>query len=152
MILNAIEGQPLPVYGDGGQVRDWLFVEDHVRALLTVLCRGRVGETYNIGGGGERPNLDVVNAICDGLERLAPNKPAGVARYADLITHVADRPGHDRRYAIDATRITAELGWRPTESFETGLLKTIQWYLANLDWCRRVQDGSYQRERLGLRA
>ncbi|MCO6059780.1 dTDP-glucose 4,6-dehydratase [Pseudomonas sp. MOB-449] len=149
MILNALEGKPLPVYGNGQQIRDWLFVEDHARALLEVVTRGEVGETYNIGGHNEQKNLDVVRAICALLEELAPQKPEGVARFDDLITFVKDRPGHDLRYAIDAGKIERELGWVPEETFETGLRKTVQWYLDNLEWCQRVQDGSYQRERLG---
>ncbi|MGA4323124.1 dTDP-glucose 4,6-dehydratase [Ectopseudomonas hydrolytica] len=149
MILSALAGKPLPVYGNGQQVRDWLYVEDHARALLKVVCEGEVGETYNIGGHNEQKNLDVVRAICALLEELAPHKPSGVARYEDLITYVQDRPGHDLRYAIDAGKIERELGWVPQETFESGLRKTVQWYLDNLDWCRRVQDGSYQGERLG---
>jgi dTDP-glucose 4,6-dehydratase len=150
IILNALEGKPLPVYGRGDQVRDWLFVEDHARALYRVLTAGSVGETYNVGGYNERRNIEVVKTLCTLLEELAPGKPPGVARYEHLITHVADRPGHDRRYAIDGGKIRRELNWRPEETFETGLRKTVRWYLGNLDWCRRVQDGSYQRERLGL--
>lgn len=149
MILNALAGKPLPVYGNGQQVRDWLYVEDHARALLKVVSEGKVGETYNIGGHNEQKNLDVVRAICALLEELAPQKPAGVTHYEDLITYVQDRPGHDQRYAIDASKIERELGWVPQETFETGLRKTVQWYLDNLDWCRRVQDGSYQGQRLG---
>lgn len=152
MILNALEGKPLPVYGDGLQVRDWLFVEDHARALVEVVTRGQVGETYNIGGHNEQKNIDVVRGICALLEELAPSKPDGVARFDELITHVKDRPGHDLRYAIDASKIERELGWTPQETFETGLRKTVLWYLDNLEWCRRVQDGSYQRERLGAQA
>ncbi|MEB2400365.1 MAG: dTDP-glucose 4,6-dehydratase [Alcaligenaceae bacterium] len=152
MILNALEGKPLPVYGAGNQVRDWLYVEDHARALYTVVTQGKVGETYNVGGHNEKKNIDVVHAICALLEELAPAKPAGVARYADLITHVKDRPGHDLRYAIDAGKIQRELGWAPRETFESGLRKTVQWYLDNMEWSRRVQDGSYQRERLGVGA
>ena len=149
MILNALAGKPLPVYGNGQQVRDWLLVEDHARALLEVVSRGEVGETYNIGGHNEQKNLDVVHAICALLDELAPQHPEGVARYADLITYVQDRPGHDLRYAIDASKIERELGWVPQETFATGLRKTVQWYLDNLQWCRHVQDGSYQGERLG---
>ncbi|QTN47559.1 dTDP-glucose 4,6-dehydratase [Ectopseudomonas mendocina] len=149
MILNALAGKPLPVYGNGQQVRDWLYVEDHARALLKVVSEGKVGETYNIGGHNEQKNLDVVRAICALLEELAPQKPAGIARYEDLISYVQDRPGHDLRYAIDASKIECELGWVPQETFETGLRKTVQWYLDNLEWCRRVQDGSYQGQRLG---
>ncbi|MDQ7003040.1 MAG: dTDP-glucose 4,6-dehydratase [Ghiorsea sp.] len=149
MILNALEGKPLPVYGDGGQIRDWLFVEDHARALVKVATQGKLGETYNIGGHNEKKNIEVVHAICDLLEELSPKKPQGIKKYADLITFVQDRPGHDLRYAIDASKIDADLGWTPIETFESGLKKTVEWYLLNLDWCRRVQDGSYQRERLG---
>lgn len=152
MILNALEGKPLPVYGDGLQVRDWLFVEDHARALVEVVTRGQVGETYNIGGHNEQKNIEVVRDICALLEELAPAKPAGIARFEDLITHVKDRPGHDLRYAIDAGKIERELGWKPQETFHSGLRKTVQWYLDNLEWCRHVQDGSYQRERLGAHA
>ncbi|QUE75830.1 dTDP-glucose 4,6-dehydratase [Stutzerimonas stutzeri] len=149
VILNALDGKPLPVYGNGTQVRDWLFVEDHARALFKVVSEGKVGETYNIGGHNEQKNIDVVRGICALLEELAPQKPAGIERFEDLITFVKDRPGHDLRYAIDASKIERELGWVPQETFETGLRKTVQWYLNNLEWCRRVQDGSYQRERLG---
>ncbi|VVM89380.1 MULTISPECIES: dTDP-glucose 4,6-dehydratase [Pseudomonas] len=149
VILNALAGKPLPVYGNGQQVRDWLFVEDHARALLTVVSQGQVGETYNIGGHNEQTNLDVVRAICALLDELAPQHPAGVSQYADLITFVQDRPGHDLRYAIDASKIERELGWVPAETFASGLRKTVQWYLDNREWCRNVQDGSYQGERLG---
>ena len=149
MILNALEGKPLPVYGNGQQIRDWLFVEDHARALYLVVTQGVIGETYNIGGHNEMANLDVVNTLCQLLEEMAPNKPSGIQKYTDLITFVKDRPGHDLRYAIDATKIQQELGWIPTESFETGLKKTVHWYLDNQTWCKRVQDGSYQRQRLG---
>lgn len=148
--LNALEGKPLPVYGDGKQVRDWLYVDDHARALLTVVETGKVGETYNIGGHNEKENIAVVRTICNILDELHPQKPAGIASYEDLITFVKDRPGHDLRYAIDAGKIERELGWTPKETFETGLRKTVQWYLDNMDWCRHVQDGSYRRERLGL--
>ncbi|MGE7989997.1 dTDP-glucose 4,6-dehydratase [Pseudomonas sp. NPDC089554] len=149
MILNALAGKALPVYGDGCQVRDWLYVEDHARALLKVVTDGKVGETYNIGGHNEQKNIEVVHTLCALLEELAPQRPAGVARYTDLITFVKDRPGHDLRYAIDAGKIERELGWVPAETFESGLRKTVQWYLENLEWCRHVQDGSYQGERLG---
>ncbi|TCT09050.1 dTDP-glucose 4,6-dehydratase [Paralcaligenes ureilyticus] len=149
MILNALEGKPLPVYGQGQQVRDWLYVEDHARALYAVMSKGKVSETYNIGGHNEKKNIDVVQTLCALLEELAPNKPAGVAHYSDLITYVKDRPGHDLRYAIDASKIQKELGWTPQETFDTGIRKTVQWYLDNQEWCRRVQDGSYRRERLG---
>ena len=150
MILNAMEGKPLPVYGLGDQVRDWLYVEDHARALYEVLTRGRVGKVYNIGGHNEKTNLEVIRAICTFLDELNPNYPKGIEHYAELITHVQDRPGHDQRYAIDASKIQNELGWRPRESFLSGLQKTVTWYLDNQAWCGRVQDGSYQRERLGL--
>nr|WP_319527002.1 dTDP-glucose 4,6-dehydratase [Pseudomonas laurentiana] len=148
-ILNALAGKPLPVYGNGLQVRDWLFVEDHARALLRVLCDGQVGETYNIGGHNEQKNIDVVRSICALLEELAPNHPAGVNHYADLISFVQDRPGHDQRYAIDASKIQRELGWTPAETFQSGLRKTVQWYLDNPEWCQHIQDGSYQGQRLG---
>ncbi|MEJ5203934.1 dTDP-glucose 4,6-dehydratase [Acinetobacter junii] len=144
MILNALQAKPLPVYGNGQQIRDWLFVEDHARALYTVVTQGVVGETYNIGGHNEKANLDVVYAICDLLEQLAPNKPESVAQYKDLITYVKDRPGHDVRYAIDATKIKDELNWVPEESFETGLRKTVEWYLNNKEWVEHVQSGEYQ--------
>lgn len=147
MILNALEGKPLPVYGRGDQVRDWLYVEDHARALCQVMARGRLGETYNIGGHNEKSNLQVVESLCDLLQELAP---VAQRRYRDLITFAQDRPGHDHRYAIDAGKIERELGWSPRETFESGLRKTVQWYLDNQTWCARVQDGSYQRERLGL--
>ena len=131
MILNALHGKPLPVYGEGHQIRDWLYVDDHARALVRVVFDGEIGETYNIGGHNEKSNIDVVHTICDILEDLRPEKPAGVKHYRDLITHVADRPGHDRRYAIDARKIQRELGWVPEESFETGIRKTVEWYLNN---------------------
>ncbi|TVL51513.1 dTDP-glucose 4,6-dehydratase [Shewanella algae] len=149
MILNALEGKRLPVYGDGLQIRDWLFVEDHARALYKVVTEGKVGETYNVGGHNEKTNIDVVKTICNLLEEFAPNKPLGVAQYQDLITYVADRPGHDVRYAIDASKIKRELGWAPEETFESGIRKTVEWYLSNRDWWTRVLDGSYSRERLG---
>lgn len=146
MILNALEGKPLPVYGKGDQIRDWLYVEDHARALYIVVTEGQPGKTYNIGGHNEKQNIEVVHTICDILQELRPQERS----YRDLITFVQDRPGHDMRYAIDASRIQKELGWAPEETFETGIRKTVQWYLDNLDWCQRVQDGSYQRERLGV--
>lgn len=149
IILNAVAGKPLPVYGNGSQIRDWLYVEDHARALYTVVTKGEVGETYNIGGHNERKNIDVVKTICGLLEELVPNKPAGVASYSDLITYVKDRPGHDLRYAIDASKIERELGWTPAETFETGIRKTVEWYLNNQTWWQRVLDGSYAGERLG---
>ncbi|MBX2807337.1 MAG: dTDP-glucose 4,6-dehydratase [Cellvibrionaceae bacterium] len=150
MILNALAGKALPVYGDGAQIRDWLYVEDHARALYKVLTEGEVGETYNIGGHNERRNIDVVKTICTILEDLVPHKPQGVESYTDLITYVADRPGHDLRYAIDASKIQRTLAWVPQETFESGIRKTVQWYLNNKTWWQRVQDGSYQGERLGL--
>ncbi|WP_174521844.1 dTDP-glucose 4,6-dehydratase [Obesumbacterium proteus] len=150
IILNALAGKPLPVYGSGAQIRDWLYVEDHARALYLVVTEGAIGETYNIGGHNERKNIDVVKTVCALLEELVPNKPEGVEHYADLITYVTDRPGHDMRYAIDAAKIERELGWRPQETFESGIRKTVQWYLANESWWKRVQDGSYAGERLGL--
>lgn len=149
MILNALDGKPLPVYGDGKQIRDWLYVEDHARALYLVVTQGKIGETYNIGGFNEKQNIQVVRTICELLEELAPNKPQGVAHYADLITHVTDRAGHDVRYAIDASKIQRELGWTPQETFESGIRKTVQWYLDNQAWWQRVLDGSYKLERLG---
>ncbi|ALR93055.1 dTDP-glucose 4,6-dehydratase [Vibrio alginolyticus] len=149
MILNALDGKPLPVYGDGMQIRDWLFVEDHARALYKVVNEGEVGETYNIGGHNEKANIEVVKTICALLEELRPNKPAGVESYESLITYVKDRPGHDVRYAIDATKIAQELGWTPEETFESGIRKTVEWYLNNPQWWQRVLDGSYSLERLG---
>jgi len=148
VILNALAGNQLPVYGDGQQIRDWLFVEDHARALVKVACEGSVDETYNIGGHNEKTNLEVVETICALLQELVPQQP----QYLDLIAFVKDRPGHDQRYAIDAGKIARELGWVPQETFETGLRKTVQWYLANEGWWKRVQDGSYQGERLGASA
>lgn len=144
MILNALSGKPLPVYGDGKQIRDWLFVEDHARALVQVATIGKIGETYNIGGHNEKQNIEVVKTLCLLLEELAPNKPEGVAQYLDLITYVTDRPGHDARYAIDASKIYKELGWKPEETFETGLRKTVQWYLDNKEWWQAILDGSYR--------
>ncbi|WP_439888872.1 dTDP-glucose 4,6-dehydratase [Pseudomonas sp. MBLB4123] len=171
VILNALEGKPLPVYGNGNQIRDWLYVEDHARALYKVVTEGVVGETYNVGGHNEKQNIEVVHTICDLLDELRPmQSPAGVGSsavhpasacesaqsddevrsYRNLITFVQDRPGHDLRYAIDASKIQRELGWIPEETFESGIRRTVEWYLSNLEWCRRVQDGSYQRERLGV--
>ena len=141
MIVNALAGKPLPVYGDGRQVRDWLYVRDHCSAIREVLARGRVGETYNVGGWNEQPNIEIVHAVCALLDELRPD-PAG--RRARLVTHVADRPGHDRRYAIDASKIERELGWRPAETFATGLRKTVRWYLDHADWVERVQTGAYR--------
>ena len=141
MIVNALAGKPLPVYGDGQQIRDWLYVTDHCSAIRAVLARGRLGETYNVGGWNEKANIEIVRTICTLLDELRPD-PAG--SYARLITYVKDRPGHDRRYAIDARKIERELGWRPAETFETGIRKTVAWYLANGDWVSRVQSGAYR--------
>ncbi|MDF2153933.1 dTDP-glucose 4,6-dehydratase [Vibrio sp. CAU 1672] len=149
MILNALDGKPLPVYGDGLQIRDWLYVEDHARALYKVVTEGEIGETYNIGGHNEKANIEVVKTICTLLEELRPEKPVGVETYESLITYVKDRPGHDVRYAIDATKIAQELGWVPQETFESGIRKTVEWYLNNQKWWQRVLDGSYSLERLG---
>lgn len=146
IILNALEGKELPIYGKGDQIRDWLFVEDHARALYIVVTSGNVGETYNIGGHNEKQNIEVVKEICAILDILVPKDTS----YAEQITYVKDRPGHDRRYAIDATKMSEQLGWLPEETFETGLRKTIEWYLNNQSWCQRVQDGSYKRQRLGI--
>ncbi|KJV37765.1 dTDP-glucose 4,6-dehydratase [Acinetobacter brisouii] len=150
VILNALEGKALPVYGNGQQIRDWLYVEDHARALYKVASTGKIGETYNIGGHNEKQNIEVVKTICSLLDELRPR--ADQTTYASLITYVTDRPGHDLRYAIDAAKIANELHWKPEETFETGIRKTVEWYLNNLQWCRRVQDGSYQRERLGVQS
>jgi dTDP-glucose 4,6-dehydratase len=153
MIVNALVGKALPVYGDGQQVRDWLYVGDHCSAIRAVLAGGRLGEVYNIGGWNEKPNLEIVHTVCALLDELAPATARGVVsaatgqpvqRYAELITHVKDRPGHDRRYAIDARKIERELGWRPAETFESGIRKTVRWYLAHGDWVARVQSGAYR--------
>ncbi|WP_436905927.1 dTDP-glucose 4,6-dehydratase [Acinetobacter johnsonii] len=144
IIQNALAGKALPVYGNGHQIRDWLFVEDHARALYQVVTEATVGETYNIGGHNEQKNIDVVKAICELLEELAPNKPAGIAHYQDLISYVTDRPGHDLRYAIDASKIQKDLGWAPQESFATGLRKTVEWYLNHQGWVEHIQSGEYQ--------
>ncbi len=149
VILNALEGKPLPIYGDGKQIRDWLHVEDHARALYKVVSEGKLGETYNIGGFNEKQNIEVVRAICNHLNTMVSDKPKSVSDFCELITFVKDRPGHDVRYAIDANKINKELDWYPEDAFETGIEKTVAWYLDNLDWCKNVQDGSYQRERLG---
>ncbi len=148
-ILNALEGKPLPVYGNGQQIRDWLFVEDHAKALYQVITLGEIGQTYNIGGHNEKTNIDVVKTICSLLEELVPEKPQGVSSYESLITYVTDRPGHDIRYAIDASKMAQELDWQPEESFDSGIRKTVQWYLDNKVWWERVLDGSYARQRLG---
>ncbi len=149
VILNAIHGKPLPIYGNGLQIRDWLYVEDHAKALIKIVTEGKIGETYNVGGHNEKTNLEVVETICNLLEELAPQKPSGVINYRDLITFVKDRPGHDARYAIDASKIERELAWAPEETFETGLRKTVQWYLDNTSWWERVLSGAYRMERIG---
>ena len=145
MVLNALEGKPLPVYGNGHQVRDWLFVDDHVEALYKVATEGKTGETYNIGGHNEVKNIDVVKQICVLMDELAPKDYP----HEQLITYVKDRPGHDNRYAIDASKIARDLNWKPKETFATGLIKTVKWYLDNLDWCESISKGQYDRERLG---
>ncbi|WP_352296950.1 dTDP-glucose 4,6-dehydratase [Pseudoalteromonas sp. 20-MNA-CIBAN-0454] len=145
VILNALEGKELPIYGKGDQIRDWLYVDDHARALYKVATEGQVGETYNIGGHNEKQNIEVVETICTILDELVPKE----TKYSEQITFVTDRPGHDRRYAINSSKMSKELNWTPVETFETGLRKTVQWYLDNKKWCQNVQDGSYQRERLG---
>ena len=157
MILNALEGRPLPIYGDGGNVRDWLHVEDHCAGLLLVLEKGRTGDKYNVGGGNERTNLEIVDDVCDALEELRPAESNAALKhmtkpisYRALKTYVPDRPGHDRRYAIDASKIRRDLGWAPRHSFAAGLRQTVQWYLEHRDWCDRVQAGRYDRQRLGL--
>jgi len=155
MILNALEGKPLPIYGDGGNVRDWLYVDDHCRGILQVLQEGVPGEKYNIGGGSERTNLEIVDLLCGILEEFRPAaknaalRDAGIASYSELKKFVTDRPGHDRRYAIDASKISRELGWKPKHDIELGLRKTVRWYLEQSAWCKAVQSGSYKRERLG---
>jgi dTDP-glucose 4,6-dehydratase len=155
VILNALEGKALPIYGKGNQVRDWLYVEDHARALYKVANEGKIGETYNIGGHNEKQNIEVVHAICELLEKLVPENINAISAeneqgFKGLITYVKDRPGHDVRYAIDASKIEKELGWKPEETFESGIRKTVEWYLTNNEWVSDVQDGSYQRERLGV--
>lgn len=155
-VLNALEGKPLPIYGDGGNVRDWLYVEDHCAAVLSVLEKGKPGETYNMGGHSELTNLQMVNKICDSLEKLNPSNKnpflmnKGIKSYAELMTFVEDRPGHDRRYAIDSNKIERELGWKPTFDIDTGLTKTMEWYLGHKEWCRIVQSGKVDRQRLGI--
>ncbi|WP_049723729.1 dTDP-glucose 4,6-dehydratase [Gilvimarinus polysaccharolyticus] len=152
MILNALAGKPLPIYGDGNQIRDWLYVEDHARALVRVITQGKVGETYNIGGHNEVRNIEVVKLLCELLEELASaRKPADVKRFEDLITYVKDRPGHDVRYAIDASKIARELNWTPQETFSSGLRKTVLWYLNNEAWWQNVLSGAYQLERIGAK-
>lgn len=151
IILNALAGKQLPVYGNGEQIRDWLYVEDHARALYKVVTEGTVGETYNIGGHNERKNIEVVKVICSILDEIITERPSGINQFSDLITYVADRPGHDLRYAINASKIKNDLGWVPQETFESGIRKTVNWYLNNHDWWQRVMDGSYAGERLGLK-
>jgi dTDP-glucose 4,6-dehydratase len=148
MIQKALEGEPLPIYGDGKQVRDWLFVEDHCRAILQVLEKGEIGQVYNVGGHNEKTNLEVVHSLCQILDEMVPGSPH--LPHKNLIQYVTDRPGHDRRYAIDASKIQNQLGWKPKESFETGLRKTVRWYLDNKNWTSRVTSGAYRGERLGL--
>ena len=150
IILNALEGKDLPIYGNGKQIRDWLYVDDHARALLHVASYGEVGETYNIGGHNEIKNIDVVKTVCSILDELSPSKIDDIDKYEQLIVYVTDRAGHDIRYAIDATKIANELSWTPEETFATGIRKTVEWYLENSVWCNRVKDGSYQGERLGV--
>lgn len=149
-ILNALDGKGLPIYGNGKQIRDWLYVDDHARALLCVALSGKISETYNIGGHNELQNIDVVKTVCSILDELVPSKLDGIDKYEQLITYVDDRAGHDVRYAIDATKIADELNWTPDETFATGIRKTVEWYLENKIWCRHVQGGSYQSERLGV--
>ena len=150
VILNALEGKNLPIYGDGKQIRDWLYVDDHVRALMSVALEGNVGETYNIGGNNEIQNIEVVKKICNILDKLISNKLNGITSFSELITYVKDRPGHDVRYAINANKIQRDLGWKPEESFESGILKTVKWYLDNNEWCENIQNGNYKLERLGV--
>jgi dTDP-glucose 4,6-dehydratase len=155
-LLNALDGKPLPIYGDGGNIRDWLYVEDHCSGIMLALGKGTPGEKYNIGGTNERTNLQVVDRICEALDRMVPaaTNPAmiglGLSSYAELKTFVKDRPGHDRRYAIDANKIRTELGWTPGHDFESGIVNTVRWYLDNRAWCAAVQEGNYGRQRLGL--
>ena len=149
VILNALQGRSLPIYGNGKQIRDWLYVDDHVRALVTVALDGIVGETYNIGGSNEIQNIEVVKKICNILDELISKKLNGITSFSELITYVKDRPGHDVRYAINANKIKRNLGWEPKESFESGIQKTVEWYLNNNQWCENIQNGSYKLERLG---
>ena len=149
MILNALQAKPLPIYGDGSQVRDWLYVDDHARALYRVLTKGIIGDTYNIGGLNEKKNIDVVKTICGIMDEVVADKPVGLDHFEDLITFVKDRPGHDERYAIDASKINADLDWAPVEDFDSGIRKTVLWYLENREWWQRVIDGSYRLERIG---
>jgi len=150
VILNALSGKNLPIYGNGKQIRDWLYVEDHARALIHVALNGKIGETYNIGGNNELQNIEVVNYICNILDELSPSKFDGISKYAQLINYVDDRAGHDKRYAINSSKITNELDWAPHETFETGIRETVKWYLENQSWCNNVRDGNYHGERLGI--
>lgn len=140
LILNALAGKELPIYGDGKQIRDWLYVEDHVRAVYKVIKEGKIGDTYNIGGNNEKKNIEVALTICNYLEEIVPEKPPGIRKYTDLITYIRDRPGHDRRYAIDTSKIKKELKWMPYENYDSGMYKTVKWYISNSDWCQRVQN------------
>ena len=150
IINNALEGKALPIYGDGKQIRDWLYVDDHARALLTVALNGEIGETYNIGGHNEMQNIEVVSSICNILDDLVPSQLDGISKYKELIKYVEDRSGHDVRYAIDASKISDKLNWMPSETFETGIKKTVEWYLKNTAWCNRIKNLNYQGERLGV--
>jgi dTDP-glucose 4,6-dehydratase len=150
VIINALHGKPLPIYGAGQQIRDWLYVEDHAAALVRVIKHAQVGQTYNIGGHNEKTNVEVVESICDILNKVISEKPAGISDFKSLITFVEDRPGHDLRYAIDASKVKHDLNWTPKETFATGLKKTVDWYLHNEDWWQAILDGSYQTQRLGL--
>jgi dTDP-glucose 4,6-dehydratase len=150
IILNALVGKNLPVYGDGKQIRDWLYVDDHVSALINIVLNAKVGETYNIGGNNEIQNIEVVRTVCRILDELIPNKLNGMSSFCELITYVKDRPGHDVRYAINANKINKDLGWEPQENFESGIRKTVEWYINNNEWCENIQNGSYQLERLGV--
>ena len=150
MILNAIQGKPLPIYGNGLQVRDWLYVNDHAKAIIKIFNKGKVGDTYNVGGLNQKSNLEVVENICEILENLMPSKPKGINKFQDLITFVKDRPGHDKRYAIDASKIINEIGWSPEENFDSGLQKSVKWYLDNSKWWKKILSGSYKLERIGI--
>jgi dTDP-glucose 4,6-dehydratase len=150
VILSALNGKKIPIYGDGKQIRDWLYIDDHVCALMNVALNAKVGETYNIGGNNEIQNIEVVRKVCSVLDELIPNKFNSVSSFSELITYVKDRPGHDVRYAINANKIKKDLGWEPQENFESGIRKTVEWYLNNKAWCENIQNGSYQLERLGV--
>ena len=150
MILNAIQGKPLPIYGNGLQVRDWLYVNDHAKAIIKIFNKGKVGDTYNVGGLNQKSNIEVVENICEILENLMPSKPKGINKFQDLITFVKDRPGHDKRYAIDASKIINEIGWSPEENFDSGLQKSVKWYLDNSKWWKKILSGSYKLERIGI--